>query len=226
MENSEERFSLFNQNIEQLYIEYPILKEIDKNNLELIKKNVMFKDLLTNEYLKTAEESCSNFIFVLKGTIKIQRLNEEGEETNLYNISKGDFCHEALSCFVNYKSLNITGKAIQDSKIALIPADVVKTYFLEDQRFLKEIYKDLYLKFRNVIENKEERVHESLENRLIKLLISKKSNIIYATHNELAFELDSAREVISRKLKKLEKQGYIKVMRGKVQIMKDLNEAL
>lgn len=114
--------------------------------------------------------------------------------------------------------------AIQDSKIALIPADIVKRHLLEDKRFLKEVYEDLYFKFRYIIDNKEERIHEPLENRLVKLLMSKKENIIYATHNDFAFELDSAREVISRKLKSLEKQGYIEIMRGKIKIIKDLNE--
>lgn len=218
-----EEDSLFDKNLKKLYKLYPILKEINLDNKELIKDNIIFKEVLANEYLRTGEDSCSGFIFVLEGTIKIQKLNEDGAETNLYNISQGDFCHEALSCFVNCNSLNIIGKAIQDSKIALISGEIVKRYFLEDKRFLQEIYKDLYLKFRNVIENKEERVHESLEKRLIKLLISKKSSVVYITHSELAFELDSAREVISRKLKKLENQGFIKTTRGKIQILKDIN---
>jgi len=60
----------------------------------------------------------------------------------------------------------------------------------------------------------------------IKLLISKNSKIIYATHNELAFEVDSAREVVSRNLKRIEKRGYIELERGKILILKDLKEIL
>ena len=56
--------------------------------------------------------------------------------------------------------------------------------------------------------------------------MSKNSKSIYATHSELAFEIDSTREVISRSLKKIEKQGFIKMLRGKIQILKDLNELL
>ena len=80
--------------------------------------------------------------------------------------------------------------------------------------------------FNVIINVKEEVKHEPLTNRLIKLLISKNSKNIYVTHNDLAFELDSAREVISRKLKQLEKMGYLKLSRGKIQIEKDLNELL
>ena len=56
--------------------------------------------------------------------------------------------------------------------------------------------------------------------------MSKSSKSIYATHSELAFEIDSTREVVSRSLKKIEKQGFIKMLRGKIQILKDLNELL
>ena len=58
------------------------------------------------------------------------------------------------------------------------------------------------------------------------MLINKNSKIIYATHSELAFEIDSAREVVSRKLKNIEKRGYIKLERGKIVIIKNLKEIL
>ena len=54
--------------------------------------------------------------------------------------------------------------------------------------------------------------------------IDKNSNIIYATHNELAFEIDSVRQVVSRRLKSIEKLGYIRLERGKIVILKNLNE--
>jgi len=113
---------------------------------------------------------------------------------------------------------------MQDSLIAILPSDIVKAYLLSDFRFMHVIYKDLYAKFRGVIENKEARIHESLESRLVKLLLSKNTKIIYTTHGELAFELDSSREVISRKLKELEKKGYLLISRGKIQLLKGLEE--
>lgn len=212
--------------INKLYEAYPILAQIDEENKGIIGEKAIFKDLFADEYLSANEGECLGFLFVISGTIKINKLNERGEETNLYNIERGQLCHEALSCFMNCKSLNIIGKAIQDSKICVIPYDVVNKYLLQDKLFLQYIYKDLYEKLKLIINVKEEVRHESLTNRLVKLLIDKKSRNIYITHNELAFELDSAREVVSRKLKELEKKGYLKLSRGKIQIEKDLNEIL
>lgn len=212
--------------INKLYEAYPVLAQIDEENKGILGEKAIFKDLFAGEYLSTNEGECIGFLFVISGSIKINKLNERGEETNLYNIERGQLCHEALSCFMNCKSLNIIGKAIQDSKICVIPFDVVNKYLLQDTLFLQYIYKDLYDKLKIIINVKEEVRHESLTNRLVKLLIDKKSRNIYITHNELAFELDSAREVVSRKLKELEKRGYLKLSRGKIQIEKDLNEVL
>lgn len=226
MKNYGETLENRSQDIKSLYEIYPVLKAIDKNNNEIISTQAIFKTVYSDEHVSSAEAKCAGVLFVIKGTIKIQKINKDGEETNLYNIKQGEFCHEALSCLSNLESLNITGKAIQDSKVCIIPFDIVGRYFIQDNEFLLYMYKDLYKKFNTVLENKEDMIHESLESRLIRLLINKNSKIIYATHNELAFEVDSVREVVSRKLKSIEKRGYIKLERGKIVILKDLNEIL
>ena len=213
-------------NIKELYSAYPIIKKIDNDTNGRITEKAIFKKLLANEYLSTYGSGCTGFLFVLRGDIKIQRINYQGEETNLYNIGRGQICHEALSCFLRCEPLNIIGRATQDSKICIISFDIVERYLLNNAEFLKEMYRDLHSKINLIIGAKEEVKHESLQKRLIKLLISKESKNIYATHAELAFELDSAREVISRRLKELEQDGYLKLTRGKIQIIKDLKECI
>lgn len=214
------------KDFEDLFMAYPILKKINENNNEIISLQSNIKTVYADEYINGREGSCQGILFVVKGMIKIQKINKDGEETNLYNIESGEFCHEALSCLSSLESLNIAGKAVQDSKICIIPFEIVRKYLIQDNEFLLYIYEDLYKKFNSVIGNKEEIIHESIETRLIKFLISQNSKIIYITHNQLAFEVDTAREVISRKLKSIEKKGYIRLERGKIIILKDLNEII
>ncbi|MBB6714762.1 Crp/Fnr family transcriptional regulator [Clostridium gasigenes] len=208
-------------NIEKLFEIYPILKEI---NNELIRGKTIFEKIEAGQYLSSIESECTGLLFVISGVIKIQKINEDGEETNLYNIKKGDLCHEALSCIIKCESLNIVAKALEDSKIFIMNIDITKNILLKDTAFLEYMYKDIYSKFNNVLNNKEKIIHEPLEIRLIKLLISKNSNVIYAKHSELAFDIDSTRESVSRKLKNIERMGYIKITRGKIVIIKELKE--
>ena len=88
------------------------------------------------------------------------------------------------------------------------------------------MYKDIYEKFTIVIEKKEDKNHKSIEERLVESLVNKKSSIVYSTHRDIAFEIDSSREVVSRKLKSFEKAGYLKLERGKIILLKDLSEIL
>lgn len=212
--------------IDDLYEVYPLLKVIDENNNGIVARSAMFRTLESNQYLANDGERCPGFIFIIKGNIKIQRVNDTGKETNLYNLGKGQLCNEISNCFKGNDNLNICARAIQDSELCIVPCAIAKRYVKEDKEFLRFMYNDLYRKHQLVIKNKEAIKHEPLETRLIKLLISKNTKNIYATHNELAFEIDSTREVISRRLKSFEKRGYIKMLRGKIQILKDLEELL
>lgn len=89
-------------NIKALYKSYPILSKINDKNSEIINKQAAFKTLYADDYIKAENGSCGGILFVIKGKIKIQKVNADGEETNLYNIGQGEFCHEALSCLSNF----------------------------------------------------------------------------------------------------------------------------
>lgn len=213
-------------NIEKLFRLYPIIKEINDHNNNLIKEKGVFGKLEEGKYIASIENECRGVLFVISGVIKIHKINEEGQETNLYNIKPGDLCHEALSCIMKGESLNIVAKAIEDTEIYILNIEIAKNILLSNKNFLEHMYKDIYFKFNNILNNKEKIIHEPLDLRLIKLLISKKNNVIYTKHSELAFEVDSSRESVSRKLKKIEKEGYIKLSRGKITIIKNLKELL
>ena len=215
---------VFSSNQLKLFEYYPVLKKINNDNNGIIVKSGSFKKLEAGQYISSVGRQCTGIIFVVSGTLKIQRVNIDGDETNLYNISKGDFCHEAISCIMNCEPLNIVAKALTDTEVFIVDIDITKSILLKDINFLENMYKDIFLKFKNLVMNKETIIHDSLEKRIINLLMNKKSKTIYITHNEIAFEVDSTRESISRKLKMLEKDGYIKLQRGKIIILKDLKE--
>ena len=207
------------KDIQLLYESYPIIKTIDDKNQNIIGEKAYFKILEADEHISSASGACQGILFVLKGNINIKRINSDGEETNLYNITDGELCHEALSCILQYKTLNIIGRAVQQSKVCIIPIEIVNKYLLNNSEFLSYMYKDIYEKFSVVIEKREDKNHKSLERRIIEYLLKKNSKIIYSTHKDIAYEIDSKREVVSRKLKELEREGYIKLERGKITLL-------
>lgn len=209
--------------VEKLFKAYPILENINKNNSNAIIKHGTFKTLEADQYLSSLGGQCSGTLFVISGAVKIQKINLNGDETNLYNIGSGDFCHEALSCMMKCEPLNIVARALTKAEVFIIDMEATQNILLENREFFKAIYKDMFLKFSSLLSNKETIIHESLDKRLIQFLIDKGSNVIYTKHSELAFEIDSTRETVSRKLKALENEGYLQLSRGKIIILKDLH---
>ena len=210
-------------NIKLLYELYPIFKIINEKNQGIISEKAYFRTLDAEEYISSMKGACQGILFVIKGNINIKRINSDGDETNLYNITDGELCHEALSCMLEYKTLNIIGYAVQKSIVCIIPIEIVKKYILTNSEFLLYMYKDIYEKFSFIIEKRESRNHKTIEERIIKYLTKKNSRIVYTTHKDIAYEIDSKREVVSRKLKELEKLNYIKIERGKIIILKSFN---
>ncbi len=213
----------YEDKLKVLYETYPFLNNINKKNNGAFEEKIVLIKLKCGEFIKSSEEkSCAGFPFVIKGELKIQRINEEGDETNLYNIKKGELCHEALGCFMKCFPLNIEGYAIQDSEIFIVPSEVLRMYMLNDLEFFQVLYKDLYKKFKRIIDKNENIIHESVDIRLIKFLNGRGTSNIYITHNEIAKEIGTSREVISRKLKKMEKEGALTLSRGKITLLKKL----
>lgn len=200
--------------IENLYKVYPILKVINEKNKNRLNGEFSFRFLERGEYLKGKE--CPGLFFIVKGKIKAEKINLEGKQTNLYEIKEGELCHESLSCHLKCEPLEVIGYAMVDTLVAVLPREVTDRYLLNDIEFMQYLYKNLYNKFRTIIGHKESIIHESIEERVLKYLDQKGKNIIYTTHQEIALELGSSREVISRKLKQLENEGYIELGRGKI----------
>lgn len=201
-----------------LYQAYPILEEIDKKSQGRLGDAFAFTTIQAGEKLKG--DRCPGLIFVLKGSVKIERINEAGGQTSLYVIHTGELCHESLSCYLQCKALDIVGYAVVDTEIAILPHEWVGYYLLEDVSFMQYLYKKLYKHFRQLIGDKEAIIHDSVEERLLKYLKDKNTHVVYATHQEIAVDIGTSREVVSRKLKKLEEEGYVKLARGKIKIEK------
>ncbi|EGT3616199.1 Crp/Fnr family transcriptional regulator [Clostridium perfringens] len=209
--------------LDLLYEIYPVLKDINKKSHGAFEEKIILIELKSGEFIKSSEEkSCAGFPLVIKGELKIQRVNKEGDETNLYIIKKGELCHEALGCFMNCLPLNIEGYAIQDLEMFIVPPEVLSTYLFNNLEFFQLLYKDLYRKFRGIIDKNENIIHETIDTRLAKFLKEKGTSNIYITHNEIAKEIGSSREVVSRKLKKLENEGILTLSRGKITLIKRL----
>ena len=162
---------------------------------------------------------------VLEGSIRVIRSDESGKELLLYDISPGESCILSITTVLNHSPVNTYSlSAITEGKTKLIIVDgrrVVEWYntFKSWREYISKLYNERLLELFNIVDAVAfKNVDLRLKQRLLTRM-NKETNLVEATHQDLANEIGSAREVISRLLKKMEKDGHIKILRSKIKVI-------
>jgi len=202
-------------NFPQLASSTSLLEEIEKIGLlqNFEKDTIVLKE---NSYIKVIP-------LLINGLIKIYKEEENGNEVLLYYIKPGETCIVSVMAGEKDEKATVKGVVEEDCSVILIPKD--KLYSLRKNfpiwnMFIYEQFNDKFYEVIDMVKvltfsNKEKR----LEDFLIKKSALNKTKTINKSHQEIANELGSSREVISRLLKKLEKDGKVKLSLRKIKIL-------
>lgn len=201
----------------RLLTTYPILHNFEEK-LSKLNIDAMHFTADKDQILKHASDSCIGFPFLIVGELEVNKISENGEETFLYRLKPGEVCHHAFRCIMEEKEYGIQVHAHRDSELIIFPLLEFKNTLLTDYRFLNFLYTDLFKKLDSSITDKEKLLHENVEDRLQNYLDSKKGKTIKTTHKQIAKEIGTAREVVSRFLKQKEEEGTIKLHRGSIEV--------
>lgn len=167
-------------------------------------------------------DECGTVAFLLSGSIRISKIGKNGREIVLYRLGSGDSCILTISSVLANISYPATAVIEEDAEVILLSIQQFKELMTINPEFQQYIYKLLAARLLEVMTLVDEIVFHKMDERLIEYLLRHSKNdedIIEITHEELASQLGSVREVISRLLKGFERDGLIQLSRGKVKIM-------
>lgn len=204
---------------------YPFLKNLDEQVLDEMFNVLVVKNYEIGSRIFNEKQSCIGFSLILSGQIRVYKIGDDGKEITLYRLRRGDNCFNTVLCALTNSESDSFIEVEENAVIALVPMVFFKKYILNNVHFLKYIFRNLYNKFENVVKGLEKVTFDSIENRLInyfkeKILENNGSRIIYATHERIAADIGSSREVVSRKLKELERRELLELGRGKIKVKK------
>lgn len=162
---------------------------------------------------------CEQYLLVLQGSVKAQIISESGREMLLYRVCSGESCVLTTSCLLSGDYYPAEG--ITESKVlAFAISSPAFHRCIEQSAFFREfVFKKFSARLSGVIALLEEVTFSAIDTRLSKALLAEKSDVITLTHQELATKLGSAREVISRHLKRFEVYGWVSLNRGTVTLL-------
>jgi len=160
---------------------------------------------------------------VVKGSIKVVRADDAGHEVLLYYIQPGESCAMTLSSCIKQRHSNVKAVVQQPSEIIGIPADMVYMLSRKYPEWLDFVLESYALRFDELLEMVDEIGFASLDQRLAKYLREKSESlgtlVPHISHQEIADDLGTARAVVSRLLKQMERKGMVKLSRGRIKIL-------
>ncbi|MEN8118281.1 MAG: Crp/Fnr family transcriptional regulator [Bacteroidota bacterium] len=202
-------------------IKYSFLETVLQQ--EILKKGVK-KSFKKNEAIITEGQFITSFPLVLNGLIRISRTNEDGNELLLYYLQENEVCAMSLTCCMARQTSDIKAVAEEDTEVILLPVEMLDNWITKYPSWKQFVMHSFRNRFREFINTLDALAFMKLDERLIKYFTDryKKSGIttFSGTHQDLALKLNSSREVISRLLKKLEKDGKIELSRNFIDFSK------
>jgi len=160
---------------------------------------------------------CENYLLILSGTVKAQIVSTDGREILLYHVQAGDSCVLTTSCLLGDNNYPAEGFTETEVSAFAIPAHIFHRC-LEQSTFFREfVFRNFSNRLADVIKRMESISFGSVDQKLARALLAVGEKTIQKTHNELALELGSAREVVSRHLKRFESYGWLTLSRGSIQ---------
>jgi CRP/FNR family transcriptional regulator len=199
--------------------------------------NFIFEENLINEILEVSKihdfkegdiiidfnENIKNMPLMLNGAIKILREDFDEGELLLYFIEKGDTCAMSMQCCIGNAKSEIRAIAETDGQLILIPVAKMNEWLGKYATWRNFVFNSYNNRLKEMLTTIDHLAFMNMDERLLNYLLEKSkintSNQINKTHQEIAYDLNTSRVVISRILKALENKGKIKLNRAYIELL-------
>lgn len=199
-----------------------ILKNAPDRIIELFEQHAVRQAVPAGAELSREGDACTYFPIVETGSVRVYKLSRDGHEVTLYRIRGGESCILTLSCLVQSTTFPAHAKVETDSTVYLVPATTFKSWSATEPFWRDYVLGHLSTTLNRVVGLVENMLFRSVELRIVDALLEhaeRSAGVVRATHQDIANEIGSAREVVSRHLKDLEREGLLALGRGEIRIV-------
>jgi CRP/FNR family transcriptional regulator len=195
--------------------------------ISTISKNASIQDFEAGTVLMRTGQYIKNTVLITKGKIKIYREGEDGGEFLMYYLQPGQACAISMICATKNEKSQIMAKVVEDVSVMLIPLNLMDKWMMEHRSWYEFVIETYRNRFEEILEVVDSIAFRSMDERL-EFYLKRHSDACGCTevklsHQEIAIELNTSREVISRLLKKMEQRGLVKLNRNQIELLKIKN---
>jgi len=163
---------------------------------------------------------------LLQGVLKITRIDEQGKELLLYYLHANESCAMTFTCCMQQYPSEIKASAESDVEYLAVPVSAMDEWLTKYPSWKSFVMRTIRSRFNELLNAIDQLAFQKLDERLEHYLKEKSrstgSTLINLSHEQIANDMASSREVISRLLKRLENEGKVLLYRNQIKIMKDM----
>ncbi|MGB5072611.1 MAG: Crp/Fnr family transcriptional regulator [Bacteroidota bacterium] len=199
-----------------------LLQDAPDRIIDLFKAHAVRQTIPSGTEISMEGDSCSYFPIVETGSIRVFKLGRDGQEVTLYRIREGESCILTLSCLMRSAPFPANARVEKECTLYLIPAATFKAWSSDEAFWRNYVIGHLSTTLNRIVGLLENMLFRSVELRLVDALLEHcpaGQTSVQATHQDIANEIGSAREVISRNLKEFEREGLVALGRGEIRIL-------
>jgi CRP/FNR family transcriptional regulator, anaerobic regulatory protein len=162
----------------------------------------------------------SSFMLMLEGTVRVHQISESGREIVLFRVTEGESCALTTACLLGYQDYIAEAVAETNIRAVAIPRETFDRLVAQSAAFRHFVFMAFSRRVTDLCRVIDEVAFQRLDIRLAARLLDRAGpgSTLFLTHQELAAELGTAREVVSRQLHELQRRGWIVSGRGNIEI--------
>lgn len=187
-------------------------------------ENATLKTFNAGEMLMQTGQNMRSTILIVEGLVKLYREGDDGNEFFMYYLQPGNACALSMICATRQETSQVMAKVVEPTKGLMIPISLMDNLMKEYKTwyyFVLETYRNRFEELLTVIDNISfKSMDERLEFYLAKQHKDLNTRKLQITHSQIANDLNSSREVISRLLKKMEQHGDLSLHRNYISYLK------
>jgi CRP/FNR family transcriptional regulator, anaerobic regulatory protein len=205
-----------------IYSVFPFLESEKFSGIDDFEKFGISTTIPKGKIISVEGDNCISFPFVVSGKIRVHKSAESGRDITLYRLERGDSCILTASCIISKKKFPAISVAETDTQVISIPSEMILEWIEKYDFWRKYIFDLLSSRLASIISVVEEVAFRNVDIRLADHLFKLYEQFgkeIATTHQLLASDLGTSREVVSRLLKDLENENILLISRGKIKIL-------
>ncbi|HOA92696.1 MAG TPA: Crp/Fnr family transcriptional regulator [Quisquiliibacterium sp.] len=202
---------------ELLLAHYPCLRAIPPEAFERDCATLSVIDAPERTPLFSENEPCRGFPFVVSGQVRVARGSVRGREVELYRVHAGEICVVSTACLLGSTAMTAHGTTAETTRLIVVGRDLLVRWTAHEpvRMFLLSVMADRMAELMELVEAV---AFHRVDQRLAHALLGR-GRIIHATHQQLADEVGTAREMVSRLLKRFADQGMLRLGREQIEIV-------